>query len=68
MAKSPPIYAIFKDYGKQETFRCDGCQRVLKKGWSDEDAVREMQTLYPEADPSETLIYCDDCIDDLGLS
>jgi hypothetical protein len=62
VTKSPPIYAIFKDYGKQESFRCDGCQRVLQKDWTDEDALEEMKENYGNTDTSETVVLCDDCM------
>jgi hypothetical protein len=62
VTKSPPIYAIFKDYGKQESFRCDGCKRVLQKDWTDEEAMDEMKENYGNIDTSDTVILCDDCV------
>jgi hypothetical protein len=55
------LYAIFKDYGKQETFTCDVCTRALKKVWTDEEAIAEMQKRFPNADNADTLVVCDDC-------
>jgi hypothetical protein len=62
VTKLPTIYAIFKDYGKQESFRCDCCQRVLKKGWTDEDALDEMKENYGNIEASAIITLCDDCI------
>ena len=67
MTKPPSLYAIFKNYGKQETFTCDGCKRVLKKAWSDDDALKEMQARFPTADYSDTLMFCDDCVEKMKL-
>jgi hypothetical protein len=55
------MYAIFNDFQSDTTFRCDMCQRVLGKSWSDEEAVEEMRSRFPGADRSDTLIVCDDC-------
>lgn len=67
MAQPPSLYAIFKNYGKLETFTCDGCKRVLKKAWSDDDALEEMYSRFPAADYSDTLMFCDDCVEKLQL-
>jgi hypothetical protein len=67
MAKPSSLYAIFKDYGKSEMFRCDGCQRVLSKKWSDDDAIAEMQQRFPGVDTSNVLLLCDDCVDKVKL-
>jgi hypothetical protein len=67
MAKQPPIYAIFKDYDKYETFTCDGCLRVLNKARSDETAIKEMRERFPgQDDGSGYMVLCDDCNDKLN--
>jgi hypothetical protein len=64
MAKQPPMYAIFKDYDKYETFTCDGCLRTLKKAWSDDTAIKEMRERFPGADDgSDYMVLCDGCND-----
>jgi hypothetical protein len=55
------MFAIFKDFQSDLTFRCDMCQRVLGKSWSDEEAVEEMRSRFPGANRSEMLVVCDDC-------
>jgi hypothetical protein len=67
MAKKSSMYAIFKEYGKQETFVCDRCQRVLPKGWSDDDALDEMRARFPGVDYGECYVVCDDCVDKIEI-
>jgi antirestriction protein len=62
------MFAIFKDYQADPTFRCDMCQRVLGKAWSDDEAVKEMHSRFPGATKSEVLVVCDDCNDSLQRS
>lgn len=71
MTKPPNMYAIFKNYGKAETFRCDSCRRVLKKAWSDEDAIQEKNALFPGTGEEGHMLLCDDCMEkikEVGLA
>ncbi len=61
------MYAIFKDFGKQETFTCDGCKRTFPKDWSDEEALAEMRARFVGIETSDSIIFCDDCNDQLNL-
>jgi hypothetical protein len=61
MLKEKTKYAIFKNFGEPETFRCDRCKRVFPKGWSDEDALAEMRERFPDMDASDVTILCDSC-------
>ena len=47
---------------KPGQYRCDGCQGVFKKGWSDEEAKQEFYNDFP-GDPIDetTALICDDC-------
>jgi hypothetical protein len=56
------MFAIFKNYDKMQEFTCDMCQRVLKKAWSDKDAIAEMNRKYRGTDTSDTMVVCDDCM------
>jgi hypothetical protein len=67
MENSLSMFPISRSYGLEETFRCDGCQRVLKKAWTDADAMAEMQERFPGADASQTMILCDECVNELNL-
>ena len=59
--KEKPKYALFKDFGEPEAFRCDKCKRVFPKGWSDEDALAEMRERFPGMEASDFTILCDSC-------
>lgn len=61
MLKEKPRYAIFKDFGEPETFRCDRCKRVFPKGWSDEYALAEMRERFPGMDATDFTVLCDGC-------
>lgn len=67
MTEAKSLYAIFKEYGKCETFTCDGCQRVFAKKWSDDDAVAEMRKRFSGKVKSDVLVLCDDCVKKVKL-
>lgn len=62
------MYAIFRNFREPETFKCDGCSRVSKKAWSDDEAIAEMRKKYGKFDASETLVFCDDCLNLCNLN
>lgn len=61
MVKGKPKYAICEDFGEPETFRCDRCNRIFPKGWSDEDALAEMLERFPGMKASDFTVLCDSC-------
>lgn len=67
MLKEKSTYAIFKDFGEPETFRCDRCKRVFPKGWSDENALAEMRERFPGMEASDFTVLCDSCNEKLEL-
>jgi hypothetical protein len=67
MEKSLSVFAISKSFGQEEKFRCDCCQRLLTKAWTDADAIAEMQQRFPGADASKSMILCDQCANELNL-
>jgi hypothetical protein len=42
------------------TFTCQHCGRTFPKGWSDEDAEREYDRVFPGVDEAGVEV-CDDC-------
>ena len=42
-------------------FRCTNCGGVYEKDWSDEEAKKEYDDLYPTIPFSEAVIVCDEC-------
>jgi hypothetical protein len=46
---------------KPHQFYCVICQKVYKKGWSDEEAMEEKNELYPGIPTTECDYLCDDC-------
>jgi hypothetical protein len=67
VTKKPSLYAIFKEFGKQETFICDGCKCVIPKAWSDEEAIDEMHAQFPGFESSDCVVLCDECYEQFRL-
>lgn len=42
-------------------FKCSSCGGVFEKGWSDEEALQEMEDTYGTDDYEEFCLVCDDC-------
>jgi hypothetical protein len=42
-------------------FRCFICKEVFKKGWSDEEALSELNANHPGISPEDCGQVCDDC-------
>ena len=47
--------------GTGESYTCENCGGTFTKGWSDEQAQAESESLYPAQDLEETGIVCDNC-------
>ena len=45
---------------KDSEYQCDNCMGVFEKGWSDEEAQTEYETVFTGS-TDETAIVCDDC-------
>ena len=45
---------------KDDEYKCAGCGRKFKKGWSDEEARAEEKENFGRNDP-DAVILCDDC-------
>ena len=43
-----------------DTYKCAVCRETFKKGWSDEEALEELENNWG-IDPEECDLVCDDC-------
>ncbi len=48
-----------------EQFTCSACRRTFDKEWTDEEAMNEATTLFP--DVHDLVVVCDDCWWEMGL-
>jgi hypothetical protein len=42
-------------------YQCAACREIFEKGWSDEEAWKEKNELFPYVDNKDCCIICDDC-------
>lgn len=42
-------------------YKCDCCYQIFEKGWSDEEAEKEAKGLFPEEQPKDMALVCEDC-------
>lgn len=49
------------------TYKCEMCQCVFNKGWSDTKAQEEYDVNFPEYPNEDNVIVCDDCFKSMGL-
>lgn len=46
---------------KANEYQCAMCKGVFEKGWTDEEALSEMDRDFGAVPPSERAVVCDDC-------
>lgn len=47
---------------KQENeYQCAYCENIYEKGWSDEEAEKEVNEIWGEIPENERMVICDDC-------
>jgi hypothetical protein len=46
---------------KSNEFRCFICKEVFEKGFTDEEALAELNANHPGMSPDECDLVCDDC-------
>lgn len=46
---------------KGEEYTCEGCKGVFLKTCSDEEMMKELESVMPEAKNDDTAVVCDDC-------
>lgn len=44
-----------------DSYTCDACGDEFEKGWSDDEADRELAVTFPGAEKAQCAIVCDDC-------
>lgn len=45
----------------EPTFTCDMCHGTFEFEWSDEEAQAELKEMFPDLEPSQCSVVCDDC-------
>jgi hypothetical protein len=43
------------------SFQCSSCGEIFEKAWTDEEALAELQENFPDNDPNECDLICEDC-------
>ena len=47
---------------KKDEFQCEVCEKIYKKGWSDEEANKEADALWTKEERAlPQSVICDDC-------
>jgi len=50
---------------KDNEYQCYICKGIFEKGQSDEEAVKELDSVFPLFTPDESELVCDDCYHDI---
>jgi hypothetical protein len=48
-------------------YQCSACGGVFDKGWSDSEAIAELQETFPGKAVDECALVCDDCFKAMGF-
>ena len=46
---------------KDNEYKCEICQNIYEKGWSDEEAENEVKEIWGEIPQNQRATICDDC-------
>jgi DNA-directed RNA polymerase subunit RPC12/RpoP len=46
---------------KDNEYKCASCQNIYEKGWSDEEAEKEVKEIWGEIPQEQRVVICDDC-------
>jgi hypothetical protein len=52
---------------KTNEYRCYVCKNIYKKGWSDEEAIKEEELIFGLQHSEDDAIVCDGCFHKLAL-
>jgi hypothetical protein len=56
---------IFMNEDKLNTFKCSHCGGIFEKGWSDEEALKELEDNFGVTEKNKDVdILCDDCYEE----
>lgn len=50
-----------------DTYRCAACGEEYEKGWTDEEAAAEAETLFTAEERQDMAVVCDDCWRKMGF-
>lgn len=50
---------------KPNEYQCAKCKEIFEKGWSDEEAHAEKEKLFPQLEPEDEAIICDECFKEI---
>lgn len=50
-----------------EQYTCEACGETFDKGWSDEEAILELEEEFPGFATSDCGLVCDDCYKKMGF-
>lgn len=46
---------------ESDEWYCQGCHTIYKRGWSEEEALKERHERYPAWDEKDLIAVCDEC-------
>ena len=46
---------------KRKTFKCAACGGTFEQEWSEEEALAELERVFPGWSPDDCSVICDDC-------
>lgn len=46
---------------KKNEYKCSACGGIFGKGWTDEEAEKEIKDIWGEIPKQERAVICDDC-------
>ena len=46
---------------KENEYKCEMCQNIYEKGWSDEESEQEAKDIWGEIPQGDKAVICDDC-------
>jgi hypothetical protein len=52
---------------KTNEYKCEACGGVFEKGWSDDEAVAELDATFGGVPVEDCAIICDDCYRKMGF-
>ena len=50
------------------TYRCEACQGIFEKGWTDEEAEDEYSEVFGAAPTGDEALVCDECYNAMFVS
>ena len=53
---------------KKNEYQCAKCRGIYEKGWTDEEALEEQESIFGKIPEQEKAVICDDCFNEMKHS